>query len=88
MSRAPAFDVDPACAERDLARLVLGLMETLRQVMELQALRHLEAGSLDAEEEERVGQALFASRAAILDVAERFGLEEADLVLEIGEVVA
>ncbi|MEL6208799.1 MAG: gas vesicle protein K [Pseudomonadota bacterium] len=87
MSDAPAFAIDPAQAERDLARLVLALMEALRELMELQALRQMEAGALDEPEQERVGTALARSRAAIRSVAAEFGLEEADLELSLGEIL-
>ncbi|MEL6575087.1 MAG: gas vesicle protein K [Pseudomonadota bacterium] len=87
MSDAPAFAIDPAQAERDLARLVLALMEALRELMELQALRQMEAGALSEPEQERVGTALARSRAAIRSVAAEFGLEEADLELSLGEIL-
>lgn len=76
--------IDPETVEQDLARLVLGLMEFLRQLMELQAIRRVEAGSLDDEEEERLGLALMRSEHAIHDMAARFGLEPGDLSLELG----
>lgn len=43
---APRIALDPDRLEHDLARILLGLMEMLRQIMELQAIRRMEAGSL------------------------------------------
>ena len=43
------ISLDPERVEQDLARLVLGLMEFLRKLMELQAIRRMEAGSLSEE---------------------------------------
>lgn len=76
--------LDPETVEADLARLVLGLMEFLRQLMELQAIRRMENGSLTTEEEERVGDTLMRAEAAIHDIAARFGLTPADLSLDLG----
>ena len=76
--------LDPERVEGDLARLVLAVMEFLRELMELQAVRRFEAGTLTPEEEERLGTALWRARETIRDVAARFGLEEADLALDLG----
>ncbi|MEO1479781.1 MAG: gas vesicle protein K [Bacteroidota bacterium] len=81
------LSLDPARIEHDLARLVLALMETLRELMELQALRHLEAGTLSPAEEERVGEALLRARIRIREMAEIFGVAEADLTLRLGDLL-
>lgn len=76
--------LDPETVERDLARLVLAIMELLRELMELQAIRRLEAGSLTTEQEEAVSTALFRSRVKLREIAGQFGLSEADLGLGLG----
>ena len=76
--------LDPETVERDLARLVLALMEFLRGLMELQAIRRMEAGTLADEEEERLGTTLMLARARIEEVAAAFGLGPEDLVLDLG----
>jgi hypothetical protein len=76
--------LDPDTIESDLARLVLGLMEFLRQLMELQAIRRMENGTLTADEEERVGETLMRAQGAIGDLALRFGLKPEDLSLDLG----
>ena len=58
------LDADPEKLERGLAQLVLTVIELLRQLMELQALRRVESGRLSDEEVERLGQSLKALDAA------------------------
>lgn len=76
--------INPETVEQDLARLVLGLMELLRQLMELQAIRKMEDGQLTAEQEERLGTTLMRAEKAIHDLAARFGLKPQDLSLDLG----
>jgi hypothetical protein len=76
--------LDPDRVERDLARLVLALMEFLRQLMEMQAIRRVERGTLTPDEEERVGLALMRAAAKLRELAAAFGLEEDDLSLDLG----
>jgi hypothetical protein len=79
-----AVSLSPDTVEQDLARIVLGLMEFLRQVMELQAIRRMEAGDLPEEQEERLGTTLMRAEAAIRDQARAFGLDPDDLSLDLG----
>lgn len=76
--------IDPDRVEQDLARLVLGLVEFLRQLMELQAIRRMENGTLTAEQEETLGTTLMRAEAAIRDLAARFDLSPEDLALDLG----
>lgn len=78
------LDVDPEKAGQDIARIVLALVEFLRRLLELQAIRRMEAGRLTEDEEERVGTALMKSAEAIRIVAAQFGLQEKDLNLDLG----
>ncbi|MCW2319053.1 hypothetical protein M2322_004622 [Rhodoblastus acidophilus] len=79
-----ALNLDPDQVERDLSRLVLGLVEFLRQLMEAQAIRRMEAGRLTPEEEEALGLTLMRAHEKILDLAEKFGLKPEDLRLDLG----
>ena len=83
-ARGVTARIDPETVEQDIARLVLGLMEFLRQLMELQAIRRMEAGTLAAEEEDRLGQTLMRAEAAIQAQARAFGLSPEDLSLDLG----
>jgi Gas vesicle protein K len=69
---------------RGLAQLVLTLIELLRQLMERQAIRRIEAGGLGDDQIERLGQALMALEERMEDLREEFGLEEEDLNLDLG----
>jgi Gas vesicle protein K len=75
---------DPENVERGLAQLVLTLVELLRQLMERQALRRVEAGGLDDETVERLGATLMALEARMGELKEVFGLTDEDLNLDLG----
>ncbi|PJF08889.1 gas vesicle protein K [Pseudorhodobacter sp. MZDSW-24AT] len=76
--------LNPNSAEQDLAKLVLGVVAFLRQLMELQAIRQMEAGLLTPEQEEAVGTTLMRSEAALHQIAAAFGLAPGDLALDLG----
>lgn len=76
--------IDPETVEQDLARLVLGLMEFLRQLMELQAIRQMDNGTLTDAQEEKLGTTLMRAEGAIHDLAAKFGLKPSDLALDLG----
>lgn len=75
---------DPEQVERGLAQLVLTLIELLRQLMERQALRRVEAGGLDDETVERLGRTLMALDARMEELKEHFDLSDEDLNLNLG----
>ena len=81
---ADHLSVDPDNVARDLSQLVLSLVEFLRQLMEAQAIRRMEAGTLTEEEEERLGTALMKAKEQIVSLADEFGLSESDLRLDLG----
>jgi hypothetical protein len=74
---------DPENVERGLAALVLTLVE-LRQLMERQALRRVEAGGLDDQTIERLGSTLMALAGRMEELKAIFGLEDEDLNLDLG----
>ncbi|NKE44252.1 gas vesicle protein K [Roseomonas frigidaquae] len=78
------FALDPADAERDLARLVLTLVELVRRLLETQALRRMEAGTVTEDEVERLGTALMQTRGAVLGLCDRLGLQPEELNLDLG----
>lgn len=80
----PKLSLDPDKVEHDLARLVLTLIEFLRQLVELQAIRRLENGQLSEDEEERLGLTLMRGKDKLLEIAEKFDLKEEDLHLNLG----
>jgi Gas vesicle protein K len=69
---------------RGLAQLVLTLIELLRQLMERQAIRRVEAGGLSDEEIERLGRALMALEQRMEELKEEFDLADDELNLNLG----
>ena len=78
------IDVDPEGVEQGLVQLVLTLVEFIRQLLERQAVRRMEGGSLTDEEVERVGLALMKLEEKVHQLAEQFGLEPSDLNINLG----
>ncbi|MBV9892915.1 MAG: gas vesicle protein K [Chloroflexi bacterium] len=78
------INVDAEGVEQGLAQLVLTLIEFLRLVLERQAVRRMEGGSLDDEEVERVGLALMKLEEKVHELAEQFGLKPSDLNINLG----
>lgn len=78
------IDCSPENIEQGLARLVLSLIELLRRLLERQAIRRMEGGSLSDREVEDMGVALMKLEVKIQELAGHFGLTMADLNLELG----
>jgi hypothetical protein len=68
---------------RGLGRLVVTLLEVVRQVVERQALRRVAAGDLDDEQIERLGRALMELEATFDELIEHFGVVPEDLYLPL-----
>lgn len=81
---APRWNASPEDVERSVARLVLALVDFLRQLLERQAIRRMEQGTLSEEEVERLGRALMRLEETVHDMARRFGLDPEDLNLDLG----
>lgn len=78
------LNADPESLERGLAQLVLTIVELLRQLMERQAVRRMDDGSLSDEQVERLGQTFMALSERMAELREEFGLDEEDLNLNLG----
>ena len=78
------LNADPEGLEKGLAQLVLTLVELLRELMERQALRRIEAGSLSDEEVERLGRTFMALKERMDELKDAFGLADEDLNLNLG----
>ena len=78
------INADPDKVEQGLAKLVLTLVELLRRLMEKQAVRRMEGGSLTDEEIERLGQAFMRLDERMADLKLAFGLENEELNLNLG----
>lgn len=85
---APALperiNADPEHVENGLARLVLTVIELLRNVLEHQAVRRMDGGSLSDEEVERLGLALMRLDERMQELKATFGLSNEDLTIDLG----
>ncbi|MGH8868340.1 MAG: gas vesicle protein K [Actinomycetes bacterium] len=71
-------DADPEDIGQGLARLVLALLEIVRELLERQAVRRVEAGSLTPEEVERLGRALISLKDGLAALREHFAVSPHD----------
>ena len=78
------IDADPESVERGLAQLVLTIIDLLREVMERQALRRIDGGTLDDEQVERLGRTFMLLQERMDQLTEEFGLTREDLNLNLG----
>ncbi|MFI6309379.1 gas vesicle protein K [Nocardia fusca] len=81
---SPRIDTDPETVERGLVTLVLTLVELLRQLMERQALRRVDAGDLSEGQVERIGTTLMLLEQRMDELREHFGLTPEDLNIDLG----
>jgi hypothetical protein len=78
------INVDPEGLEKGLAKLVLTVIELLRQLMEKQALHRIDGGRLSEEEIERLGETFMKLEAKMIELKKTFGLEGEELNLNLG----
>jgi hypothetical protein len=78
------IDTNAEDVEAGLGKLVLTLIEFLRQVLEHQAVRRMEGGKLSDEEIERLGLALMRLQERLEEIKNQFGLEGEDLNIDLG----
>jgi hypothetical protein len=78
------LDADPETVSKGLAQLVLTVVELLRQLMERQAMRRVESGTLADAEIERLGLAFKALADRMDQLKAEFELEDEDLNLHLG----
>jgi hypothetical protein len=78
------INADPERVEQGLARLVLTVIELLREVLEHQAIRRMDGGTLSDEEIERLGLALLKLNHRMDELKTIFGLTDEDLNIDLG----
>lgn len=83
-SAAQRLRTDPDTVERDLMKLVLTIVELLRQLMERTALHRVDHGDLTEEQEERIGLTLMTLQDRMEELCDRYGLTLDDLNLDLG----
>jgi hypothetical protein len=85
-SRPPRWNADPEDVRRSVLKLVLTLVELIRQLLERQAIRRMEAGTLTGDETEKVGLALMRLQETILELATQFDIPPDELNLDLGPI--
>jgi len=78
------INAQPDSAAQELGRLVLTLVEVVRKVLEHQAVRRMDSGTLSSEEIERLGLALLRLNERMEELKTAFGLRDEDLDIDLG----
>ena len=78
------IDADPESVERGLVSLVMTIVELLRQLMERQAMRRVDDGTLTDDQIEKLGRTLMLLDMRMKELLDHFGLEQEDLNLDLG----
>jgi hypothetical protein len=78
------WNADPEDVQRSLAKLVLALVEFLRKLLERQAIRRMEGGTLAPDEVESIGVALMRLEETVHELAARFGIPPEELNIDLG----
>jgi hypothetical protein len=81
---AHRITADPDNVTKGLGQLVLTIVELLRQLMERQALRRIDAGGLSEEQIERLGTTFMELDKRMEQLRAEFDLEPEDLNLDLG----
>ncbi|MBY0577696.1 MAG: gas vesicle protein K [Burkholderiales bacterium] len=84
METSPQIRLDPENIQKGLGQLVLAIIELIRQLLERQAVRRMEGGSLTEEEIERLGLTLLRLDEQMVWLKKEFGLKDEDLNLDLG----
>jgi hypothetical protein len=80
------WNPDPEDVQKSVAQLVLTIVEFLRQLMERQAIRRMEAKTLTPKEVEAIGVALMRLEETVKEIGAKFGLTAEDLNLDLGPI--
>jgi hypothetical protein len=80
------WNADPDDVQRSVAHLVLTLVEFIRKLLERQAIRRMDEGTLTDQQTEDVGRALMNLEETVRDIAAKFGIAADDLNLDLGPV--
>jgi hypothetical protein len=84
LGQSPRLNLDENGTKNGLGQLVLTLVKLLHELLERQAVRRIEAGSLSDQQIERLGLTLMRQAEEIERLRKEFGLEDEDLNLDLG----
>lgn len=86
--KPPKVNVDPEKVEQGLVKLVLSLVELLRQLLEKQAIRRIEGGTLTEEEIDRLGTTLMKLEERIRELQQYFEIDDLNINLgPLGDLI-
>ena len=80
------WNANPEDVRRSVVQLVLTLVETIRQLLERQAIRRMEQKTLTDDETEAIGLALMRLEETIREIGAQFDLAPEDLNLDLGPI--
>ena len=80
------WNADPDDVQRSVAQLVLTLVEFIRRVLERQAIRRMDAGTITDQQTEEIGRALMKLEETVVEIGAKFGVLPEDLNLDLGPV--
>lgn len=80
------IDLEGDKLQKGLAKLVLAIVELLRQILERQAQRRVLSGTLTTEEVERLGLTFIQLKEKMKELSEKFGFESSDLENVFGSI--
>lgn len=83
-AQRPRINLDPDSVKNGLGQLVLTLIKLLHELLERQAIRRIEGGTLSSSQIEKLGLTLMNQAREIEKLRKEFGLEEKDLNLDLG----
>lgn len=78
------INIDPKNVEKGFAKLVLTIVELIRKLLEKQAIKRVEGGSLSDEEIEQVGETLMKLESKMQELKEIFGFKDEELNINLG----
>jgi len=78
------WNADPEEVQRSVAQLVLTLVEFIRRLLERQAIRRMEAGTLTDDQTEDIGRALMKLEETVREIAAKFEIPLDELNLDLG----
>ena len=82
--KSARIDIDPADVRKGLGQLVVTLLKLLHELMERQAARRVDGGSLTVEQIERLGMTLMLQSREIQRLQAEFELADEDVNLDLG----
>lgn len=80
------INIDPSDVSKGLAKLVLTVIELLRELLERQAIRRIDSGTLTREEVNNLGITFMKLAEKMEELKSQFGLNAEDLNIDLGPI--